>query len=148
MKTTNKLKVAILALITQFSLFSCKEDSTAPSSVDSPAEKTISFMGETVRLPDDLPEELLTHSAEDFGKYYNSFLESKGVSSARYSADQSKWLSYQEVSDLITPLLKNYPDLSIEKEISKEDQKRIFTDFKSIKSLDEIREKADIIIAY
>jgi hypothetical protein len=64
----------------------------------------------------------------------------------RMTADEV--LTYEELGSIIAPLIKKYPDVSIDHEISETDQKRIYADFPNIKTVRQIREKSHIILAY
>ncbi len=61
---------------------------------------------------------------------------------------EGRTITYEELNSIISPLTKKYPDVSIDKEISKADQARIYNDFPNIRSVEQIREKSHIILAY
>lgn len=125
-------------------LFSCREEAIIqPNNLKASSLKRIDFKGETVLIDSSINPELLVQTNEEFLAYLNSFTNSN----ARL-ATNSLTLSLQETVEIIDKYKSKYPDLSWEKDLSKQDVKRIFKDFQSITSEDEIREKSDLILSF
>lgn len=134
----------IFILLFPILLFSCrKEEIIQPESIKVSSLKKIEFKGETVLVASSINPELLVQTNEEFMAYLNSYTNSN----ARIAAN-SLMLSLQETVEIINKYRSKYPDLSWEKELSKQDIKRIFKDFQSITSEDEIREKSDLILSF
>lgn len=135
----------MLSLLVLFSA-SCSKDELSLQDLNDSNPQVVNFKGEQVHTTDDEQRFLLGLSDEEFSKYY---MDLHKRSSVRMSLDDSlSQISYSELVDVIKPYLSIYPDISWESEISYEDQKRIFKNIPSIKTVDDIRKKGDVIIEY
>jgi hypothetical protein len=103
---------------------SCNEPEVKENPVMDETVKTevIDFMGEKVAVSQDFPKELLNQTNEEFKEYYFSLHQKKNL---RTAADESA-LSFEELGDIIVPVVAKYPDLSWEKDISDKDLSRIY----------------------
>ncbi|TLU98887.1 DUF6973 domain-containing protein [Dyadobacter luticola] len=105
---------------------------------------TIDFRGEIVAVLRSFPKRFLNQSAEDFDAYYAAQNREANVR----TNGEGDYLTAEEMLAVLQPLAKKYPDLSWEKEISEPDLRRIYADFKSITTVEEVREKSDLILAF
>lgn len=141
----NTFKALLLSSALGITLLSCNEPEVkqSPATTETSKTEVIDFMGEKVVIGDNFPKELLNQSLEDFEKLYSA---ANAAENLRRSSDES--ITYEELNSIISPLTKKYPDVSINKEVSKADQARIYNDFPNISSVEQIREKSHIILAY
>jgi hypothetical protein len=133
-------------LFALFGSFGCKKtDIQQESNPSSESVKdTIEFRGEIVAVPHSFPKDLLNQSYEEFNAYYTS---QSGEANVRTDTE-GDYITAQEMLTVLQPLARKYPDLSWEKDISDTDLKRIFADFKTITTVNEVREKSDVILAF
>jgi hypothetical protein len=138
----NGLRLMVALSVLGITFFSCKEEELQSKNDNIPTVETklSEFKGESVRVPVNFPDELFYQSDADFEQYYTSFFQS---GNGKVLSDVS--LTLPELIDVIEPYKRKYPDLNIEKDITERDLEIIYRDFPSIHSVDEIREKSDII---
>lgn len=143
---TFTLKTALLSSALGLTLLGCNDPGVKDTTNQTEIIKTefIDFMGEQVAISGSFPKHLLNQTDEEFRTY---FLSLHGGANLRTTAEESA-ISSEELMTIVTPVVNKYPDVSWEKEISDKDLKRIYKDFKSIKTLDEIREKSEVIVNY
>lgn len=143
---TFTLKTALLSSALGLTLLGCNDPSVKNTNNQTETVKTevIDFMGEKVAVSQDFPKELLNQTNEEFKEYYFSLHQNKNL---RTDADESA-LSFEELGDIIAPVVAKYPDVSLEKDISDKDLRRIYKDFKSITTVEQVREKSEIIINF
>jgi hypothetical protein len=137
---SNSVLTALFCLF----LLSCQKDEQ-PLVQSSVKPEEIEYRGERVIVNSAKQKELLGMDTDEFTAYYRSLHDQSNL---RTSTGGLGSLSYDELVELVTPHLVVYPDISWEKEISKEDQEKIYRDIPSIKSVDDIRAKGDIIVEY
>jgi hypothetical protein len=121
-----------------FAVFSCQEPEQAKVQEETIKTEHFEFMGETAMIPINFPKELFNQSEKDFHEYFNA------KANARTNGENDG-ISYEDFNAIVIPHIKKYPDLSWEKEISKEDLRRIFNDFPKITTVEQVREKSEII---
>ena len=142
----NALRRALFLPILVAALFSC-QDSDLHSSIDR-VEVTrtliINFRGELVVVPYDFPQELFDQSQASFDRYYALIEEANYARKNGYKVA----LTYDDLNSILLPLIKKYPALSWEKEISEKDLQRIYKDFISITTHEQVMEKLEIIHSY
>jgi hypothetical protein len=142
----NVLKSILVLSACIFGSSSCNQPGVQEHSTHLEASRTeiVEFRGEKVAIEADFPKQLLDQTQESFDRYYSSL---KGESHARKNAGESM-LTYNELSSILAPLIKKYPDLSWEREISKKDLTQIYKDFLTITTPEEAREKLETVHAY
>jgi hypothetical protein len=140
------LKSATLFTTCMLTIFSCKEPQTNQTVIQEELVKTepFEFMGETAMIPSNFPRELFNQSLDDYRAYFHS-LTSKNT--ARNNGEFAT-ISYEDFNSIVVPHIKNYPDLSWEKEISDKDLGRIFKDFPELTTVEQVRERSEIVSAF
>ncbi|MCE6991951.1 hypothetical protein [Dyadobacter sp. CY323] len=124
-------------------LSSCNKPDISQASAASAqvVKDTIEFRGETVAVSRVFPKKYFNQSTEDFVEYYN---QQNQQANLRTNTGED-FITGDEMLAILQPLAKKYPDLSWEKEISEPDLRRIYADFKTITTPEEVREKSDAL---